>query len=121
MPKKDNFYSQTPVVSAKKIAGINPFGGPGIGAGTPATVPKTKGTMSQGLGNEPKHFFRHHLRPHHQKGNLRLSGHPGAHQVGQVKGVTKYPEAAPAHPAKVKPSKMATKHGDQRPKTTRQG
>jgi hypothetical protein len=103
MAKRDKFYSQTPVAPAKKIAETNPFGGPGIGAGKPATVPKTPGTMSTGLGSEPKHTFRHHLRPHRQKGHLRLSGHPGAHMVGNVKGVVPLPKEP--HPARVKTQK----------------
>ncbi len=89
MPKKDNFYSQTPVVSAKKLAGTNPVGSVAIGGGKSPTVPAKAGSMSQGLGSEPKHFFRHHLRPHRQKGYLRVSGHPGAHQLG--KGVMPLP------------------------------
>ncbi len=110
MKEKKKFYSQTPAVPAKTIAGTNPFGGPDIGAGTPATVPKTPGTMSQGLGHEPKHYFRHHLRPHRQKGpHLRMSGHPGAHMIGQPKGVSPLPHTEPVKTAKVHVPKLSLK------------
>lgn len=60
MPKK--FYSQTPVVSAKAIAGKNPIPGPTLGSNVSPTVPQEPGKV-HGLGPQGKSF-----KPGHVKG-----------------------------------------------------
>lgn len=88
MPKK--FYSQTPVVSAKQIAGTNPIPGPALGGYASPTVPETPGVM-HGVGTLAKPF-KHGVAkgthgyghpPHAKKGHYRLSGVSGAHQLGK--------------------------------------
>lgn len=87
MPKK--FYSQTPVVPEKEIAGKNPIPGTALGAYASPTVPQEPGKV-HGLGMLPKpfkhgvvkgaHGYGHPPRAH--KGHLRLSGNPQAHRLG---------------------------------------
>jgi hypothetical protein len=59
VPKK--FYSQTPVVSAKAIAGKNPIPGPSLGSNVSPTVPQEPGKM-HGLGPQGKPFRPGHVR-----------------------------------------------------------
>jgi hypothetical protein len=90
MPKK--FYSQTPVVSAKQVAGTNPIPGPGVGLLTSPTVPEKPGVI-HGLGTPTKEFKHGQVKgshgfghpPHATKGHYRLSGVPNAHQLGKSK------------------------------------
>lgn len=79
MPKKSP-YSSAPIVPAGKIAGTNPIGNVPVGAKASNIVPKRADGMSRGLGMNPPHVFRHHIKRKH--GHLRLSGHAGAHQIG---------------------------------------
>lgn len=87
MPKK--FYSQTPVVSEKQIAGKNPIAGPGVGNLTSPTVPEKPATV-HGLGTPAKNFPHGQVPgahgyghpPHARKGHYRLSGNPKAHKLG---------------------------------------
>lgn len=80
-------YSQTPVVSAKQIAGTNPIPGPTLGKGESSLTP-TKEPHLLGLG-QATHVPHHNVKgsklgtPH--GGHLKLSGHPGAHQLGKRK------------------------------------
>jgi hypothetical protein len=91
VPKK--FYSQTPVVPEKQIAGKNPIPGPALGGYASPTVPETPGVM-HGIGTLAKPFKHGVVRgshgyghpPHAKKGNYRLSGHPNAHQLGSNRG-----------------------------------
>lgn len=93
MAKKKSFYSQTPFVPAKKIAGVNPLGQVSIGAGTPPQIPKSPGGTTSGLGARPTHVFKHHLKPQRQHGHMRFSGHPSAHRIGSgLKKVIKVPK-----------------------------
>lgn len=69
--KEGGFYSQVPAVPKKKIAGINPYGGPEIGSRRSPTVPK-EGGKSHGFGPpgaEP-------VRPKHVRGTAHYE-HPG--------------------------------------------
>jgi len=95
MPKK--FYSQTPVVPAKAIAGKNPIPGPSLGSGTSPTVPQEPG-KAHGLGPHDKPFRAAHVKGAHgyghppkaRSGHHRLSGHPQAHRLG-AGGIRKAP------------------------------
>jgi hypothetical protein len=88
VPKK--FYSQTPVVPEKQIAGKNPIPGPALGGYASPTVPETPGVM-HGVGTLSKPFKHGAVKgahgyghpPHAKKGHYRLSGVPNAHQVGK--------------------------------------
>ena len=85
MPKKSP-YSQTPAVSAKKVAGTNPVGMVFIGSGMPGMVPKStnysRGIMPKNEFSQPKsHGFGYKLK--HRKGHHRMSGNSNAHQVGK--------------------------------------
>lgn len=95
MPKK--FYSQTPVVPAKAIAGKNPIPGPELGRNSSPTVLQEPGKV-HGLGPQGKSFKPGHVKgahgyghpPHARKGPYRLSGHPQAHRLG-ASGIRKAP------------------------------
>ncbi len=92
MPKKAEFYSKTPVVPAKKLAGTNPMPGPQVGVLGPPTVPERPGAI-HGLGTPTKHFGHPNVKGSHgwghvaseRKGHLRISGSPKAHQIGRRK------------------------------------
>jgi len=96
MPKKAKFYSQTPAVPAKRLAGTNPMPGPTLGSAVLPTTPTHQGRI-HGLGT-PEHPFGHrqvkgvhgygHL-PRQRQGHLRLSGLPTGHQIGVPKGKSK--------------------------------
>ena len=83
MSTKKGFYSQTPHVPAKKVAGTNPVGSVGHPGSralkmVPGHTAKRQPGRITGLG-EP-HGYGH--APHQHQGALRTSGHVGAHQVG---------------------------------------
>ncbi len=91
MPRKKGFYSQTPAVSKKVMAGENPIAGPELGAMTPPTVPQRHEGATHAFGPQihqvrpPSVKGAHgwgHL-PHEKKGHLRMSGSSKAHQVGR--------------------------------------
>lgn len=93
MPQKKSFYAQTPAVKAKKIAGVNPVGSvehPGARhlKMVPGYSAKKPPGRTTGLG--VPHGYGH--PPHAKQGHLRLSAHPGAHQVGYSAKVTKVPK-----------------------------
>ena len=92
MAKKEGFYRQTPAVPDKKIAGTNPIGAVVIiGGMKPPTVPQRHLGTTHAFGPQarqirPKHVAHGYGHPEHaKKGHLRMSGNPGAHQIG-VKG-----------------------------------
>jgi len=88
MPKK--FYSQTPVVPAKAIAGTNPIPGPELGSEASPLVPHKPGHLL-GLGGLSHPIPHKTVKGAHgyghlgaaKSGHLRLSGHTGAHQLGK--------------------------------------
>lgn len=96
MPKK-KFYSQTPAVPEKQIAGKNPIPGPQLGSAVSPTVPQEPG-RAHGLGPAGKAFKPGHVKgahgfghpPHARHGHFRLSGHPQAHRLG-ASGIRKAP------------------------------
>jgi len=88
MPKK--FYSQTPAVPEKQVAGTNPIQGPVIGTTPTSTAVPSRPGITRALGYHPKksHGFGH--APKAKSGHYRLSGVPGAHRLG-ASGIRKAP------------------------------
>ena len=102
------YYSNEPAVARSEIAGKPPVQNASLGNQTPKMVDKKPGRLS-GLAN-----FADKKRPHVQKmqnpaftaplksgaakpvgvpkqgGNLRGSGHPGAHRLGSIKPLGKF-------------------------------
>jgi hypothetical protein len=87
---KKPFYSKTPVVPEKQIAGKNPIPGPELGGQvTSPTVPRHQGfTKAFGPHVKTPHGYGH--APHAKQGHLRMSGVPTAHRLG-ASGIRKTP------------------------------
>jgi hypothetical protein len=89
MPKKKGFYADAPAVPDKKNAGINPIGFVMLGSARPPTVPQRHEGSSHAFGPQLRevrpphvaHGFGHPEKA--RKGHLRMSGSPGAHQLGK--------------------------------------
>ena len=93
--KKKAFYSQTPVLTTKKkkpIADTNPVGSVELGSAQPMMAPHHPArTKAFGPAWKQPHGYGHTLKK--RKGHLRISGHPGAHQIGyHAPKVTKVPK-----------------------------
>jgi len=99
--KHTPFYSQTPAVKGKKLAGTNPVGSVSHPGGralkmVPGHTAKKPPGRTPAFG-EP-HGWGH--APHQHQGALRTSGHVGAHQVGwPTPHVLKTPPARAPHGA----------------------
>ncbi len=91
MPKRKSFYSQTPAVTEKHVAGTNPIEGPELGGVKPPITPHRHEGTTHAFGPQihqvrppsvkGAHGYGH--LPHEKKGHLRMSGNPSAHQVGR--------------------------------------
>ena len=85
---KKPFYSKTPAVPEKQIAGKNPIPGPALGEFAPPMAPMHPG-RTKALGPAKRaHGFGH--PPHAKQGHYRMSGVPTAHRLG-ASGIRKTP------------------------------
>jgi len=85
-PENKPFYTSTPQVPSKKIAGEALYQNSSLGGNIPGMVPEKPG-QSTGFGGAPQkrpaHGYGH---PNNLKiGPLRMSGNKGAHRIGGLK------------------------------------